>query len=45
VIRTLVRAKYGTTAPTAALIQPVLNAMTKYFGTKHVNAADLIWTG
>jgi NitT/TauT family transport system substrate-binding protein len=45
VIRTLVRAKYGTTAPTVALIQPVLNAMTKYFGTKHVNAADLIWTG
>jgi NitT/TauT family transport system substrate-binding protein len=45
VIRTLVRAKYGTTPPTAALIQPVLNAMTKYFGTKHVNAADLIWTG
>jgi NitT/TauT family transport system substrate-binding protein len=43
VIRTLVRAKYGTTLPTPALIQPVLTAMTKYFQTKHVNAADLLW--
>jgi NitT/TauT family transport system substrate-binding protein len=45
VIRTLVRAKYGTTLPTPALIQPVLNAMTKYFQTKHVNAAELVWGG
>jgi len=44
VIRTLVRANYATALPTAALIQPVLSAMTKYFGTKHINAADLIWS-
>jgi NitT/TauT family transport system substrate-binding protein len=44
VIRTLVRARYGTTPVTSALVQPVLNAMTKYFGSKHVNAADLLWT-
>jgi NitT/TauT family transport system substrate-binding protein len=43
VIRTLVRAHYGTTPVTPALVQPVLNAMTKYFGSKHVNAADLLW--
>jgi NitT/TauT family transport system substrate-binding protein len=43
VIRTLVRANYGTTPATPALIQPVLNAMTKYFGTKHINAPDLLW--
>jgi NitT/TauT family transport system substrate-binding protein len=45
VIRTLVRAKYDTVAPTAALIQPVLTAMTKYFQTAHINAADLLWNG
>lgn len=45
VIRTLVRANYGTALSTAAQIQPVLNAMTKYFGTKHINAADLLWNG
>jgi NitT/TauT family transport system substrate-binding protein len=45
VIRTLVRANYGTTPATPALIQPVLNAMTKYFGTKHINAPDLLWNG
>jgi NitT/TauT family transport system substrate-binding protein len=45
VIRTLVRANYGTSAATPALVQPVLNAMTKYFQAKHVNAADLLWNG
>jgi NitT/TauT family transport system substrate-binding protein len=45
VIRTLVRAKYDTALPAPALIQPVLNAMTKYFQTPHVNAADLVWKG
>jgi NitT/TauT family transport system substrate-binding protein len=45
VIRTLVRAKYDTVAPSAALIQPVLDKMTKYFQTPHINAADLIWNG
>ncbi len=45
VIRTLVRASYGTTPATPALVQPVLSAMTKYFGTKHINAADLLWNG
>jgi NitT/TauT family transport system substrate-binding protein len=45
VIRTLVRAKYLTTNATPKLVQPVLNAMSKYFGVKHIDAADLIWTG
>jgi NitT/TauT family transport system substrate-binding protein len=45
VIKTLVRAKYDTALPTAALIQPVLSAMTKYFQTPKINAADLLWNG
>jgi NitT/TauT family transport system substrate-binding protein len=45
VIRALVRAKYDTLPPAPALVQPVLAAMTKYWGTAHVNAADVIWTG
>jgi len=44
VIRTLVRARYGTAAVSPALVQPVLTAMTKYFGAKRINAADLLWS-
>lgn len=42
-IRTMSRAQYDPTPVNAALLQPVLDGITKYFGTKAVSPDDLLW--
>ena len=44
-INSITRAVYDTNPATGALLQPVLDTATKYFGTPKLAGADLIWTG
>jgi len=41
----MIRSVYGDTKPTPALIQPVLDLVTKYGAMPPVAASDLIWNG
>jgi NitT/TauT family transport system substrate-binding protein len=43
VIRSTTRAVYGDTPITAAMVQPVLDASTKYVGLQPTSAAALLW--
>jgi NitT/TauT family transport system substrate-binding protein len=44
-INSLTRAVYDTSPATGALLQPILDAQTKYFGIPRVTGASLIWSG
>jgi hypothetical protein len=43
VVRSTTRAVYGDTPITAAMVQPVLDAATKYVGLSPTLAANLLW--
>jgi hypothetical protein len=43
VIRSTTRAVYGDTPITGAMVQPVLDAATKYVGLSPTLAANLLW--
>jgi NitT/TauT family transport system substrate-binding protein len=45
VIKSITRAVYDTNPATGALLQPVLDTATKYFGNPKIAGADLLWTG
>ena len=44
-INSLTRAVYDTAPANGALLQPILDAQTKYFGIPRVTGASLVWSG
>jgi NitT/TauT family transport system substrate-binding protein len=44
-IASLTRAVYDTAPANGALLQPILDAQTKYFGIPKVSGASLVWSG
>lgn len=44
-INSLTRAVYDTAPANGALLQPILDAQTKYFGIPKVTGASLVWSG
>lgn len=44
-VRSMARATYGVVPVTPAIVQPVLDGMTKYFKTQRLVAVDLLWSG
>jgi len=44
-INSITRAVYDTNPATGALLQPILDTATKYFGNPKITGAELVWSG